>query len=188
MSELVGDHRLGPLVLRKFVGVATDAVINADLHRARRQQLLKAVQPDVARGEAVIGDERRSFGVGHPEIGVLQRLAVERTEIPLHRRRCPLARAETILAADVDRKLWSQLSLVLPQKANQPAEVIVVTVAQHKCIEGTRLNTEEIDVVDQRIRREAKVNKDISCLGAAPGLNMHRKAELADQRWAGRLV
>ena len=139
MSELVGDHRFRPLVLWKLVGVATDALINADLHRGRRQQFLKAVQPDLARREAVIGDERRSFGVGHREIGVLQRLAVERTEIPLHRRRCPLARTETILAADVDRKPWSQLALVLSQKANQPAEVIVVTVAQHKCIEGTRL-------------------------------------------------
>jgi hypothetical protein len=37
---------------------------------------------------------------------------------------------------------------MMPQEAHQTAEVIVVAVAQHESVERTRINAEEIDVVD----------------------------------------
>jgi hypothetical protein len=35
---------------------------------------------------------------------------------------------------------------------------------------------------NQRVRRESEIDQDLSCLGDAPRLDMHRQAELTDQR------
>src|SRR5580704_13423520 len=63
-----------------------------------------------------------------------------------------------------------------------------MTVAQHESVQGARIDAEEIGVVDQRLRREAEIHQNVPRLRAAPGLDVHREAELADQRPAGRLV
>src|SRR5258706_9541279 len=41
VPELVGNDRLGPVALRKPVGIAPHPVVHADLHGAGRQELLK---------------------------------------------------------------------------------------------------------------------------------------------------
>ena len=53
MPELIGDIRLCLLVFRKLVGIAADPVFDADLHRARRKDLLEAPQCNLPCGEGV---------------------------------------------------------------------------------------------------------------------------------------
>src|SRR5882757_4528421 len=188
VSELIRDDRLRPLVLRQLVGVAADAVIHADLHCAWRQQLLKAVQSDLAGGEAMIGDKRRSLGEGHREIGIFQRLTVERAEIPLHRPRRPLTRAEAILTTDIEGQLDLQRPLVLTQKAGKSAEMIIMSVAQYESVELGWVDAQQISVVDERFRREAEVHENVSCLRPSPGFNVHRETEFTDQCLARRFI
>src|ERR1700746_4125075 len=66
--------------------------------------------------------------------------------------------------------------------------MIVVTVAQHEGIEFARINAHKIDVVDQRPWRKAEIYKDIAYLAATLRLNVHREAELADERIFRRLT
>ena len=91
MLELVGDDRLGLLFLWQLVGIAADPIRNADLHRARREHLLETPQPNLSCSEGVVGNERRSFSVGHSQISLLQRLAIERAKIARNRRANPFA-------------------------------------------------------------------------------------------------
>src|SRR6266436_3121991 len=56
----------------------------------------------------MIGDQRRSFGIGDGHVDLLERLAVERTEVPAHRWRRPLTRAEAILAEGASRCHFAQ--------------------------------------------------------------------------------
>src|SRR3546814_13894584 len=51
-----------------------------------------------------------------------------------------------------------------------------------RSIEPGRVDAEQVYVVEQRLRGEAKVHQDVARLGAAPGFHVHRQAELADQR------
>jgi hypothetical protein len=134
-----------------LVWIATDPVLHADLHRARRQQLLKAVQPDLTRGERVIGDERRFLGKDHGNVRLFEGPAVERAEVPLDRRRRPFGRAEALLATEVEGEGGFQLVVAGPQEARDAAEVIVVTVAQHQSVECRRINTQKVDVVEERL-------------------------------------
>src|SRR6185437_12088036 len=98
------------------------------------------------------------------------------------------ARAKAVLAADIERKPGFQPSLVLAQEAGHAAKVIIVTVAEHEGVERARVDPQEIGVVDQSLGREAEIDENLARLGAAPGFDVHRKAELADQRLAGGLV
>src|SRR5688500_8765754 len=79
--ELIGDGCLRPLLLRKFVWIAADPILRADLHRARRKKLLKALQSNLPCGEGVVRHQRRPFGVGYGQVGLLQSLAIERAEV-----------------------------------------------------------------------------------------------------------
>ena len=103
VPELIRDDSLGPHVLRKFVGIASDAVVHANLHGAGRQQLLEARLVDMSRGKAVIRDQRGSFCISHHNISIFQRLPIQGSEIAAHRRRRPFARTECLLASDVNR-------------------------------------------------------------------------------------
>ena len=113
MPELVRDDSLRPFVVRKLVGIASNALGHADLHGAGGQQLLEASLADVPRGETVIGDQRRSFCVGYCYVRVFQRFPIQGSKIAAHRRSRPFARAECLLAADIDRQLGFQLAVVL---------------------------------------------------------------------------
>jgi hypothetical protein len=55
-------------------------------------------------------------------------------------------------------------------------------------VDGRRINTKEIRVVQKCFRREPEINQDIARLVAASRLDLHRKTEFADQRSARRLV
>src|SRR5262249_34438757 len=101
VPELIRDDRLRPLVFRELVGIAAKTLLDADLHHAGRQQLLKARQADLARSEAVTSYERRSLGIGYRKACLLQRLAVEHAEVSTHRRPGPFTRAEAVFAANV---------------------------------------------------------------------------------------
>jgi hypothetical protein len=74
------------------------------------------------------------------------------------------------------------------QETEETAKVVLVPVAEHKCVDGRGINTKQIRVVEKGFRREAEINQDIARLVAASRLDMHRKAEFADQRSARRLV
>jgi hypothetical protein len=74
------------------------------------------------------------------------------------------------------------------QETDETAKVVLVSVAEHKCVDGRRINTKQIRVVQKCFRRETEINQDIARLVAASRLDLHRKAEFADQRSAGRLV
>ena len=71
MPELIGDRRLCFIALRHLVGIAADPVLDADLHRARREDLLEAPQYNLPCGEGVLPHERRALSVGHRQIGLL---------------------------------------------------------------------------------------------------------------------
>jgi hypothetical protein len=103
MLELVGDDCLALLLLRKLIGIAADPVLNAYLHRAQREHLLETPKPNLPCSEGVVTYERRPFGVGHSQIGLLQRLAIERAEIARNRRADPFAGTETLLSANIER-------------------------------------------------------------------------------------
>src|SRR6516165_518638 len=61
-------------------------------------------------------------------------------------------------------------------------------MAEHKCIGSGRINTKQLRVIQKGFRREPEINHDIARLIAAPRLDLHRKAEFADQCSAWRLV
>src|SRR6266436_4278460 len=66
--------------------------------------------------------------------------------------------------------------------------MIIMTMAQHETIEHRRVDAEEVDVVDQRLGREAEIDEKIPCLRSPSGFDVHREAELADQGSARRFV
>src|SRR3954447_20823103 len=74
------------------------------------------------------------------------------------------------------------------QETDETAKVVLVPVAKHKCVDGRGVNTKQIRVVEKCFRRETEINQDIARLVAASRLDLHRKAEFADQRSARRLV
>lgn len=56
MPELIRDDRFRSLVFRQFVGVAAKTAIDANLHCAWGPHLLETGQANLARGEAMIGN------------------------------------------------------------------------------------------------------------------------------------
>src|SRR5689334_11284290 len=74
------------------------------------------------------------------------------------------------------------------QEADETAKVVLVPVAEHKCVDDRRVNAKQARIVEKCFRRETEINQDVARLVAASRLDMHRKAEFADQRFAGRLV
>jgi len=74
------------------------------------------------------------------------------------------------------------------QETDETAKVVLVPVAEHKCVDGHRINTKQIRVVEKGFRRETEINQDIARLVASLRLDIHRKSEFADLRFARRLV
>src|ERR1700740_3364423 len=63
VPELIGDDGLRALVLRKPLRKAAHTTLHANFLRGRRQQLLETPQPNLARSESMVGDERRPFDI-----------------------------------------------------------------------------------------------------------------------------
>jgi len=61
-------------------------------------------------------------------------------------------------------------------------------MAQHKRIQPSGVNVEEIGVVGQRFRCVAEVHENVVSLGPVLRFDMHRQTELVDQRLARRLA
>jgi hypothetical protein len=74
------------------------------------------------------------------------------------------------------------------QETDETAKVVLVPVAEHKCVDGRRVNTKQARIVEKCFRRETEINQDIARFVAASRLDMHRKTEFADQRFARRLI
>src|SRR2546426_12050368 len=85
---------------------------------------------------------------------------------------------ERVLSAHVERQLASHLSPVPLEQGDQASEVIEVTVTHDQGVDRRRIDLQEIEVVEQRRRREAKVEECLTCLASALGLQMERQAEL----------
>jgi hypothetical protein len=118
----------------------------------------------------------------------LECFAVDDTEAAAYRRSGPFARAEASFAADKQRQFGLQLAAVRLQETDETAKVVLVPVAEHKGVDGRRINTKEIRVVQKCFRREPEINQDIARLVAALRLDLHRKTKFADQCSARRLV
>ena len=116
----------------------------------------------LARGEGVVGDQRRPLGEGYGHVGLTSASRSSAPKFALLRRGGPLARAERLLAADVERQLRPQLALGLAQEAGETAEMVVVPVAQHQRVERGRVDAKQIRIVDQRLGREAVVDQDVA--------------------------
>src|SRR5205807_5572477 len=74
------------------------------------------------------------------------------------------------------------------QATDETAKVVLVPVAEHKCVDGPRFNNKQIRVVEKCFRRVTEINQDSARLVAASRLDLHREAKFADQRSARRLV
>ena len=57
------------------------------------------------------------------------------------------------------------------QETDETAKVVLVPVAEHKCVDGRRINTKQICVVQKCFRRETEINQDIARLVAASQLD-----------------
>jgi hypothetical protein len=115
----------------------------------------------------VIHEQRRLFGVGYDHVGLLQGLAVEGAEVARHGRSRPFARAEAFLTPDVEGDPRLGLAVGPPEEAHKTAEMVVVAVAQHERVQRRGVDPAELDVVQQRLGREAEVHHHVSGLAAA---------------------
>jgi hypothetical protein len=81
----------------------------------------------MACGETMIGNERRSLGIGYSEFGIFYSFAIKRTEVATRRRRGPLPRTKCLLTTDIDRQFGFQFTVGCSQEAGEAAKMIVVT-------------------------------------------------------------
>ncbi len=169
---------------RHLLREAAEAVEDADDLVGRPQRRLERNLPDAAGGEGLIGDDRRLRRQHQREIGIEDRLAVERAEIAAR----IAAQAERVLAADVERHFAFQLALGGVEEADHAAEMIVMTVAQHQRVEGRRIDLEDRQIVEQNFRRVAEVDQHVALLSPGEGLRVHGETPFAVENGARRLV
>ena len=167
-----------------FSGKAAEAVENADDLVGGAQRRLERRLPDAAGGEGVVGDDRRLRRHHQRQIGVEDRLAVERAEIAAG----IAAQAEAILAADIERNFAFELAPGGGKKADHAAEMVVMAVAEHDRVILRGIDVEDVHIVEQDFRRVAEIDHDAA--GLRPGLRfrLHGKAPFAVEDRARRLV
>src|SRR5208282_1128735 len=124
-------------------------------------------QRNLAGDERVIGDQRGLFGGNHRELGGLQRRTVDGAEIAGQRRRGPPAGAKALFSANDERRPRLQLAFGCTQESCQPAEVIVVAVAEHQGVEFCRIDAEQFEIGVESVRGEAEVDEHVARLIAA---------------------
>src|SRR5208282_6778957 len=111
--------------------------------------------------------QRRTLRHGDFDSVLLDRRAVQHTEITGHRRCGPLPRAEAFLAADEQRDAGPEPGLASLQETDQAAEMVVVPVAEDQCVQCGGVNTENLSVVGQRLRRVTEVHQRLPGYGSA---------------------
>src|SRR5215471_18424076 len=104
------------------------------------------------------------FGHHERELSVRDRLSVERAILPSS----GFARAKTILSADEEGQTFLKPTLVRRKEAHQPAEMVVMTVAQHQCIEAGGVDLQDRHVVEERLRLIAKIDQNVPHLASTP--------------------
>ena len=169
MLEVVRDERACVLLRCDLVGKASEADNDADLLATRPQRLLEADLWDPAGCEGMLRDDGRSLGQHEFEVRVHDRLAVEGTILPGGR----FARAEAVLASYEEGQLTLELPLIDREEAGQPAEMIIMSVAEHKGIEFCGVELENGDVVVERLRHLAKIDQNVAQLAPASRLRVH---------------
>src|SRR5215471_18026527 len=97
------------------------------------------------------------FGHHERELRVRDRLSVECTILPSS----GFARAKTILSADEEGQTFLKPALVRREEAHQPAEMIVMAVAQHQCIEAGGVDLQHRHVVEERLRLIAEIDQNV---------------------------
>ena len=184
-SKSSGIYFAGVLLRRHVVGETTKALgIDADDLGRRLQRLFERGLADAAGGEGMIGDDRRLRRHHQRQVGVQNRLAVERAELAAG----IAANAEAILAADIKRHLGLKRAPGGVEKADHAAEMIVMAMAEHQRVEGRRVDVEDAHIVEQHLRRIAEIDHDVALDTAGKGLRMHRQAPFAVENAARRFV
>ena len=100
----------------------------------------------------------------------------------------PFTCAEALFTANENRQLRFQRWFMLQQEAGKAPEVVVMAVADDERVECRRIDVQKGEIVDQGLGREAEVNENMSCLGAALAFHVHRQAKLADERVTRRTI
>ena len=75
-----------------------------------------------------------------------------------------MARAEAFLAAKKDRQFRFQRALVLIEKANKAAEMIVMAMRKNKRVDSAWIKGKQRDVVIERPWRVTKINENVARL------------------------
>jgi hypothetical protein len=75
-----------------------------------------------------------------------------------------LACAEAFLAAEKDRQLGSQLALVLIEKPDKPAEMVVMAKREDERVDFAWIKGKQRDVVIERFWRVTKINENVARL------------------------
>lgn len=63
---------------------------------------------------------------------------------------------------------WFELALIGPKKSRQSAEMIVMSVAEHKGVDCCGVELENRDVVVDRLRRVAEIYQNVALFAPAP--------------------
>src|ERR1700722_9366785 len=149
---------------------------------------LKAREINPAGRKRVIRDKRWPFRKHDREIGVLHRRSIECAKVPLHWRRQPLACAEAFLASEKGRQLGSQLALVLIEKADKTAEMVVMAVREDERVDFAWIEGKQGDIVIERLWRVTKINEDVARLRSCLRRRMQGQTKLARDGFARRLI
>ncbi len=92
------------------------------------------------------------------------RAANDQSAFDVHRRRQPLARAEAFLTADKDRQFGFQLALVLIEKADKPAEMVVMAMREDERVDFAGIEGKQGNVVIESLWRVTKINENVARL------------------------
>src|SRR5689334_10280117 len=106
----------------------------------------------------MVGDDGRPFGHHERELRVYDRRSIECAILPSG----GFARAETIFSANEEGQTFLELALVRREEAHQPAEMIVMAMAQHQRVEAGRVDLQHGHVVEERLWLIAEIDQDVS--------------------------
>ena len=74
----------------------------------------------------------------------------------------PSRAPEAVLASKEQRQAFLQLILVGRQKAGHPAVMVEMAVAQHQGVDASRIDAEDRQIVEQRLRRISEIDENIA--------------------------
>ena len=97
-----------------------------------------------------------------------------------------MARAEAFLAAKKDRQLGSQLSLVFIEKADKPAEMVVMPMRENERVDFAWIEGKQGDIVIECLWRVTKINEDVARLRSC--LRRYARIDQIRSRWLCQVV